>query len=138
MRLRTALIVLSLVALPSVAFAQATPVTANNGIAFTASPDHNTLDNGTPRLDHYELRFIPGAGGAAVAPVDLAKPAPGAGNLITVDPIAAYGTLTPNVNYTARIFSVGPGGETGSVPTDPFVRVVQVPPAATGKPAVTP
>lgn len=119
-------------------FAQ-TAVTSSAGVQFTASPDHAaTLPDGTPILTRYEARFTPAAGGAAISPVNIGKPTPGAGNVILVKPIAAFGALSANVTYTLVVVAIGPGGEGIGPASDPFVRVVASPPAAPGKGSVVP
>jgi hypothetical protein len=129
-----------LMLLPRVALAQTpTPVTAASGFTFT-SPDHTTLNaDGTPVIARYEIRFTPGAGCAALAPFNGAKPAPDAQGNILIKPVAPLGTLTGNCAYTAVVAAIGPTGlEMASDPTDPFQRVVPKVPAKPSKPAVSP
>lgn len=122
----------------SPAFAQ-TPVTATNGFAFSASPDHSATNaDGSPMLTRYEIRFVPGTGCAPQPAVNAAKPTPDGTGTITVDPVATFGVLTANCAYTAVVAAIGPGGESLSAPTDPFWRVVLTAPRPAGKPAVVP
>ena len=115
-----------------------TPVTASSGVRFDPSSDHGTLNaDGTPKLSHYEWRYLPGGGCQPIAAVNVGKPAP-VGGTILVQPLAGMGTLSENCTYTGVIVAVGPGGEGASTPSDPFVRSVPKAPAAPAKPAVVP
>lgn len=121
------------------ALAQAvTPVTAASGVAFT-SADHTSLNaDGTPVITRYEIRFQPSTGCSPIPVVNLGKPTADAAGNITVKPIAAFGTLTANCNYTLTLAAVGSGGEGVSALSDPFARFVSRPPAGPAKPTVVP
>ena len=54
-------------------------------LQFTASPDHNTVTNGTPVVSGYSLSFYAVGGTAALASFNLGKPTPDASGLITVN-----------------------------------------------------
>lgn len=115
-----------------------TPVTAASGVTFTASADHAALNlDGSAVVTNYEVRFLPGAGCAAIPAANINKPAP-VGGVISVKPVAGFGALTANCTYTGVVAAIGPGGAGVSLPSDPFVRVVARVPAAPGKPAAVP
>ena len=108
--------------LPDMALAQATPVTAANGVEFTASADHSATDAfGQPLVGSYALDIVNQATSAIFVTVDLGKPTPGAANLITVDPVAAFGTLVPGTLYIARVRAVNANASSApSGATSPF------------------
>lgn len=116
-----------------------TPVSALSGVSWTDT-DNSTLaaDGVTPIIDHYELHFVPAAGCAAVALVNLGKPAPDVNGVQTMKPIAQLGTIPANCNYTGIIAAIGPGGEGDSPASAPFVRVQAKVPAAPAKPTILP
>lgn len=101
-------------------------------VSFTPSADHNTLDNGVPRLTSYALQITP-AGQPMLPEVSLGKPAV-VGGLITASP-AVLQTLAPGT-YVAQVYAIGPGGRSaGSTLSDPFVVPVPAP-GPPGKPVV--
>lgn len=114
-------------------------VTATSGVSFTDA-DHTALNaDGTPVIAHYELRFTPTSGCAAVAISDLGKPAQDANGLIVAKPVPAFGTLPANCTYTAVLAAVAPTGLEGvTPPTSPFVRVLPKTPATASTPKILP
>lgn len=137
---RLALICVALIMVcgPSLKAQTPTPVTASSGISFTPSSDHAATNaDGSPKLSHYEWRYVPGIGCQTMSPVNIGKPMPVSGAIL-VQPIAGMGTLTQNCLYMGVIVAVGPGGEGVSILSDPFVRSVPQAPAAPGKPGVLP
>ena len=123
--MRFCALVLGLCLLPALVSAQTRTAT------FTASADHATVDNGVPRLTNYALQVTP-QGAAALPEIDLGKPTLVSGE-ITASP-AALQTLAPGT-YTAVVFAVGPGGRTGSVPSENFAVATPAPGPA-GKPSI--
>jgi hypothetical protein len=100
---------------------------------FTPSADHNTVDNGVPRLTSYALQITPTSSGVSGPDIPLGKPAV-VGGVIVVSP-AALQTLAPGT-YIAQVFAIGPGGRSaGSTVSDPFV-VLTPAPLPTGKPVI--
>jgi hypothetical protein len=118
----------------SVASAQTpTVVTANSGIAFVASADHNVTVGGVAVVTSYQVDVIAAQGTTATGfSLGLGKPSPDASNTITVQPLAQFGGLLQGV-YTMTVSAIGPGGNGVSAASDPFVRVL--PARAPGKPA---
>ena len=108
--------------LPDMAFAQAQIVTAANGVEFTASADHNATDAfGQPLVARYDLEIVNQSTSAIFSTVNLGKPTPNGSNVILVDPVAAFGTLTPGTLFVARVKAVN--ANAASVPsaaTSPF------------------
>lgn len=123
--MRQVLLALLFCVLPSLVSAQTRTAT------FSASPDHATLDNGVPRLSSYALQVTP-QGGSALPEIDLGKPTPVSGT-ISASP-AALQTLAPGT-YTAIVFAIGPGGRSGSPPSESFA-VATPAPAPAGKPSI--
>lgn len=119
-RLGACAALLCLFAVP--AWAQATIVSATSGVSFTASTDHSAVDAfGQPRVTRYDLDILNQATSVVVTTVNLGKPTPNASNVITVDPVAAFGTLAAGVLHVARVRAVNPSAS--SVPsanTGPF------------------
>ena len=103
-------------------------------VEFSASPDHAVSFGGLALVTKYELVITrQGLPTLPVVPVvDLGKPTPTA-NLITV---SMPGGLPNNTVLVATVRTVGPGGTTPSVASDPFGVVG--PPAAAGKPIPKP
>ena len=95
-----------------------TAVTGSSGIAFFASADHNTIQDGAPILTNYQFDIVSQTG--LFFTQNLMKPTPNAAGEIVVKPISAFGTLVNAVAYTAVVKAVGPGGASASVPSDPF------------------
>lgn len=111
-----------------------TVVTAQSGVAFPASADHNVSDGTVPRVASYQLDVMAqNVNGALAFTFSLGKPTPDASNTITVKPIANFGTLTAG-QYVATVTAIGPGGQGRSPASDPFVRPGA--PGAPGKPTV--
>jgi hypothetical protein len=137
MRLLCALVFVVLSAIPAAA---QTFVSAESGVAFPASVDHDTLNqDGTPRLAGYTLRIVRFDNQTVlVFDVQLGKPTVPPNGEILVKPIAAFGALTRGVQHVARIVAYGPGGENASVASDPFVYPFDPPvaPTAPGAPRV--
>lgn len=89
---------------------------------FVASADHNVTVNGTAVVANYQFDTMTSTvTGALAFTVNLGKPTPAAGNVITVTipQLAALSTGT----YVATVAAVGPGGVGKSAPSNPFVRV---------------
>jgi hypothetical protein len=99
---------------------------------FTASPDHDAIEHGTPVVQRYEL-VVTRPGGQAVPAIDLGKPALTAGEVIA-DVHTALISLPAGEGYSAVVRAVGPAGVTASAAA-PFALTVRAP-AATGPPAV--
>src|SRR4051812_5809063 len=61
------------------------------GISFRPSPDHDVLEpDGSRRVTDYRIRFAMTTPGCAPpAEVNLGKPAPSTGNVITISPFPA-------------------------------------------------
>lgn len=120
MKIRIGLTLLAFALMPRVAAAQVTTITPTNAFAFTASPDHATLDNGVARLTSYAVAFCPSAqvvsGAICPAPVvvSVGKPTPDGTNTILTPPIRSL--IGPNTAWVAFAQAVGPGG-TGVDPT---------------------
>ena len=100
--------------------AQTPPVTNPQTVEFTASTDHNTIDEtGTPILQRYELRLYYALAPLPWATYDLGKPDP-VGELITVKNPAWF--IAPSAGQVcfARVVSIGAGGEGVSEPSNNF------------------
>lgn len=90
-------------------------------LTFGASPDQAaTMADGTPIVTRYEVVIDrlasvtpPVTAAAAIATVDLGKPAALAG-VITIANVAVPVTLTAG-NYVARLAVVGPGGRSADL-----------------------
>jgi hypothetical protein len=102
-------------------------------VDFPASPDHAVTFGGVDVVTKYELviarQSLPAV---PVSTTDLGKPTPVAG-IVSV-PIPSG--LPNNTILLATVRTVGPGGTTPSVASDPFGVVGA--PAATGKPIPKP
>ena len=105
--------------LPGVARAQS--VVNPTTLQFTASPDHNTVTNGTPVVSGYTLSFYDVGSTTALASYNLGKPTPDASNVITINLTSVVTTWPPSgVTYEARVVAVGPGGSAPSTPSNSF------------------
>ena len=99
-----------LMAAPVSAQSVVDPTTAE----FDPSPDQNTLINGVPMLDHYELEIFQGQT-APLRTLNLGKPAPASDGKIRVNFASLLvPPLTPGLIYTADVVAVGPGGRAAS------------------------
>ena len=105
------------------AFAQTVVViTSTSTGQFTASPDQTTVGiDGNPLLTSYQATACTTAATpVCLAPANLGKPTPNAGNIITF-PVASLGALVPNIVYVVTIEAIGPGGaSTPDGPSNPF------------------
>jgi hypothetical protein len=101
-------------------------------VTFIASPDHNTIVNGTAVLSSYRIDVYNGA--TVASSKDCGKPVPavvgGTPNVVTCTGV----TVPNNVSLTVKAVAVGPGGETAGAASDPFGNVAA--PGAPGKPTV--
>jgi len=110
---------LLLLCLPHGATAQ--PLLDPNFVEFTASPDHNLLDDGRAIVQSYELRLYVAGASSPSRTGSLGKPTPDGAGTIRValntifSPMPAGGTV-----YEARIAAVGPGGSAESAPSNTF------------------
>lgn len=119
---------LMLVAFPMIANAQlvVNPLTAT----FTASPDHNVVENTVPLVSSYELRIFQSGGTTPVKVTNLNKPTPDASNVISVSVVTVMATLAPG-DYFAQVAAKGPGGEGVSTNSNPFQIQARAPGAPT-------
>jgi hypothetical protein len=105
--------------LPRAATAQ--PLLDPNFVEFTASPDHDLLDDGRAIVQGYELRLYLAGASSPSRTGSIGKPAPDGTGTIRValntifNPMPAGGTV-----YEARIAAVGPGGSAESGPSNTF------------------
>lgn len=100
-------------------------------VEFTASPDHAVTLGSQPVVTKYELLTVRQSDtGTILSVTDIGKPTPVA-NVINV-PVP--GSLPNNTLLQIAVRTVGPGGATTSVLSDPFSVVAA--PAASGKPAL--
>lgn len=110
------------------------PCTNPTVVEFDASVDHSAVDMGQNKVTGYVAKFFLNGATTPVQSPSLGKPTPVAGkitfSLVTVArPILLAGT------YTVKVATVGPGGTTDSVDTDPFdLRALA--PAAPPKPVI--
>jgi len=133
--MRKILFTLILALTPLVVYAQ-NPVLNPTRISFTASLDHNTIFGGVAVLTNYQLDVVTlTPTGALAFTKNLGKPVPDASNVILVV-IPEFLTIATNTLYYAYLSSVGPGGNSQSVVSDPFARLG--PPAPPGKPIPVP
>lgn len=123
-------------------WAQATVVNASSGVAFTASTDHNATDGfGQARVTRYDMDILVQSTSVVFTTVNLGKPTPApTTNLITVDPVAAFGTLTPGTVYVARVRAVNASAASAnSANTSPFgIPAPLAAPSAPSAPSIVP
>lgn len=117
------------VTLPSEAQTVLNPAKA----VFTASADHNVTVGGVALVEKYELRHYAGTATTPTRVDNLGKPTPDGTNTITVT--FAPLPFSATTQYTAKVFAIGPTGEGGSAPSNPFYVVGS--PAAPASVAVT-
>jgi hypothetical protein len=98
---------------------------------FVASVDHNVIENTVPIVTSYELRIFLPNGTNPMKTFGLSKPTPDANNIIVVTITEVLATL-PIGEYTAKVATIGPGGEAISLASNPFQVTVRAPVAATG------
>lgn len=127
------LLIAILVLFPAIASAQV--VVNPTKAQFTASVDHNVVENGVALVTSYELRIFQPDGNTFVRALNLNKPTPDATNTIIVT-ISTVTTSLPIGDYVARVAARGPGGETVSELSNPF-SVTARPPAAPTKVLIT-
>jgi hypothetical protein len=118
------LVVVGLIA--SVHQADAQTVQNPQTVEFDPSPDHNSVIEGTPLVDRYEMDFFVAGNAQPVRALSLGKPAPAGDGRIRVNFAALLTTpLTPGTVYTALVAAVGPGGRASSaLAPDTFVFAV--------------
>jgi hypothetical protein len=105
--------------LPTRASAQA--VVDAGRVEFTPSADHNATSGGVPVLTSYEFQVFVVGSSQMTRSVNLGKPAPETDGFIRVDFLSLLSTpLAPNVQYQARVASIGPGGASASAFSNEF------------------
>ena len=130
--IRIPLLVLAVLALVAVS-APAQIVINPSTIDFLASADHNTIFEGQAVLTSYRLElFLQGATTPAKT-IDLGKPTPGTGGLVTITNPSHF-VMAVDGAYTGQIVAVGPGGEGRSEMSNIFLSIHHAP-GAPGKPA---
>lgn len=106
-------------------FSSLQTVTNPSTAEFVASTDHNAVENGVSLVTSYRLDVLD-ASNVVKSSRDIGKPTPAATtNLITYTQLASMLTSVPQGTYTARIYAVGPGGDNGSAPSNPFSVAVR-------------
>jgi Viral BACON domain/Putative binding domain, N-terminal len=90
-------------------------------VEFTPSVDHDALgSDGAPLVERYSLSVFVVGSSVAFDTMDLGKPAP-SGGIIRVDFLPLlHSTPAPSVVFEARVTAIGPGGSTGSAPSNGF------------------
>lgn len=143
--MRHSLLVLALLALPSLAQAQATVITPTSSLTFQSSPDHAVSDpvSGQPLVTNYQADAVVSTGptGALGWTQGLGKPAPDASGVIAIAGASftpLYNAMALGVVYTLKVSAVGPGGAAASGASNPFGRANLRIPAAPGIPTVSP
>ncbi len=102
-----------------------------NTIEWASSADHNLVVGGTAVVTRYELLFfLPGAP-APFTRTDLGKPTPNGTGTIALTRADVFLPL-PVGEFTAKLATIGPGGETLSVTSDSFGKIAA--PAASSAP----
>jgi hypothetical protein len=122
------LLAITFLLIPASVLAQ--PVINPTTAAFTASVDHNVVENGVSLVSNYELRIFTTGGTVPVRVQNLNKPTPDATNTITAS-ITSVVTALPLGEYYATVAAKGPGGESVSAPSNPFSVAARVPAAPT-------
>ena len=81
-------------------------------VEFVPSTDHDaTLSDGTPIVNRYDLQFFMIDAPQPFQVMDLGKPTPGAGGMISVDFTTRLQAIpTPGIIYQAKVAAVGVGG----------------------------
>jgi hypothetical protein len=143
--MRHSLLVLALLALPSLAQAQATVITPTSSLTFQSSPDHAVSDpvSGQPLVTNYQADAVVSTGptGALGWTQGLGKPSPDASGVIAIAGASftpLYNAMALGVVYTLKVSAVGPGGAATSGASNPFGRANLRIPAAPGIPTVSP
>ena len=102
--------------------AHAQTVVDPNYVEFTASPDHNVLENnGAPRVTRYDLLLYAAGSTSPLRTVSLGRPQPDSAGTIRLglgsilNPLPAGGTT-----YEVRIAAVGTGGSSSSNASNGF------------------
>lgn len=113
----------------------ADPCINPKAVEATASVDDGATDlNGTQLVTGYEAKIM--LAGALVKTIALGRPTLDANRKFQVLLAPLRATLSPGVDYTARLSAIGPGGTAPASPdSDSFVLRVPVP-AASPKPAI--
>lgn len=138
------IILCAVVVVPVLASAQTTAPTYR--AEFSASSDHNTVENQTPILTAYVLQVYAPGGTQLVATRDMGKPVPDSTGKIIVDVTSTMTALPASTScattaptiatcYSATAKAVGPGGENVSPVSPPFTLVPRSP-VASGAPIV--
>lgn len=105
-------------------------------IEFTASPDHAALDKGAPVVSRYDVEIYTQANQTtAVSTINVGKPTPGTGNLISFNQLRTTLGPLPVGTYVAKVAAVGPGGTGRSTSSNPFQEATRQP-AVTGTPVI--
>jgi all-beta uncharacterized protein len=110
---RNACLALIFITLAAPLYAQSVvnPTTAE----FDPSGDHDTVVDGTPVLENYELHIYRMSEAVPDRVVNLEKPSPGADGKIRINFVALVTPPLPtDVIYTAEVVAVGPGGLSAS------------------------
>lgn len=103
-------------------------------VEFTPSVDHNVIENTVAVLTRYDLEIYTPTGTVPVKTVDLGKPTPNGANLIIYAGLrAALVTVAPG-DYVAKVASVGSGGTSRSVASNPFTVALRSPVAPPSAP----
>jgi len=113
------LVLLSLVAFPSLLVAQ--PTADPRVVEFEPSPDHDRIVDGVALVDRYALEFYTIGTNVLLQSIDVGKPAPGTNGLIRFEfapQLGAWQVL--GVVYEARVVALGPGGSTTSGSSNQF------------------
>lgn len=105
-------------------------------ITFTASADHNTVENTVPLLTSYEIRLYAQGQTTSAAVLNIGKPTPDATGTISFSQLKNVYTSAPAGTYNVKVAAVGPGGASESVLSDPFTVSPRAPSAPTGKPII--
>lgn len=122
------LVISGLFLLLPIAVSAQTPVINPNFAQFTASVDHNTVENTVPLVTSYELRIFQSGGTTPVKLIDLGKPTPDGTNTIVATITTSMKELPPG-DYFGRVAAKGPGGENVSASSNPFQIQVRAPAA---------
>lgn len=109
---------------------------AQQGVAWTASADHNTTrpEDGQPKLTGY--RIITADGTNRIRITDVGKPVPNAGNEIAVSTTAPFTGFAAGT-YSVFVTAYGPDGESAESNRDSFTIAAPPPPQPTCAGSVT-
>lgn len=111
-------------------------------VCFTASSDHDAVEFGVPKLDHYAYSVFlegvnPDTGTPIQASTSLGKPTPNAQGAIWIQrsDLGALPVATRMLTYVDTFGSNG--AHVRSLASNPFGRTSQAAPAAAGRPSMT-